>query len=43
MGPENVALSGFELRTLQVVASRYTDYPIPASCSYEYNLSLMKI
>jgi hypothetical protein len=30
LGPENLAQPGFDPRTFQPVASRYTDYAIPA-------------
>jgi hypothetical protein len=36
IGAENLASPGFDPRTFQLVASRYTDYAIPAPHTFQY-------
>ena len=40
IGAENLAPPGFDPRTFQPVASRYTDYAIPAPLRVKYSLFL---
>jgi hypothetical protein len=42
IGAENLALPGFDPLTLQSVASRYTDYAIPAPNQYSSKLKTRK-